>query len=584
MPLDYHELIREARSLDVASCQESCRVAILADCTTQQLATLLRVMFAKRGIRLEVFEGPFDAIELQVYDRSSSLFQFAPDSIVVLNSVQALRSRYYRRASSGSHFLEEEIRRFQSVWDAIHSHCDATILQSNFVMPAERLFGNYDHKVADSLYSVAAELNFRLAEESRLRKYLFVNDVESISSYVGRSRWYDNRFWHLSKMFCAFEHLPLIAKNIVDIETAILGKTVKCIVVDLDNTIWGGVIGDDGLEGISLGAHGDGECFHDFQSFLREMQKRGIILAVCSKNDPEVAVKPFDQHPEMVLRREHIAVFMANWGSKADNIRNIQERLNIGMDSIVFIDDNPFERNLVRSLVPEIIVPELPEEPADYVSGICALNLFETASFSAEDTQRTELYHQRARIAEAQASFSSLEEYLESLQTEITVSRFAPERMARIAQLFQRSNQFNLTTNRRTEAECEALMADPSACPIYAELRDRFGDHGLISIVVAREEEAELVISDWIMSCRVLGRGVEQYLMNQCVEYAARRGKERLTGFYRPTAKNAMVKEFYKQFGFGKISETEDGKTTWQIETAQYRPAEVFIQAAALRA
>jgi FkbH-like protein len=578
--LDYFQLIKKSKKLDFSACRETFRLALIGDAATQQLASLLKVLFAEQGIRLEAFEGPFDAIELQVRDSNSGLYEFAPDAIVILNSLQALRTRYYRRASSGSDFLEKELHRITTIWEVIREHTSAPVIQSNLALPVERIFGNFDHKVPDSLYAVVSAVNLRIAEASRSRQQVFINDIEAIASYVGRRHWYDNRFWNMYKTFCALEHLPLVAQNIAEIALSVRGRTVKCVVLDLDNTLWGGVIGDDGVNGISLSAHGDGESFHEFQSFLREIERRGIVLAVCSKNSPENALKPFLEHPEMVLRREDIAVFTANWENKADNIRRIRETLNIGFDSMVFLDDNPFERNLVRTLLPAVIVPELPEEPADYVRAISELNLFETTSFSAEDTKRTELYRQRAEGLEMQSSFASVEEYLQSLETEIVVNRFDPNRIGRIAQLFQRSNQFNLTTRRRSQTECEQLIVDAECYPIYAELRDRLGDHGLISIVIARHQNEELFLSDWLMSCRVLTRGVEQFLMNHCVEYAASHSFRWLTGEYRPTTKNGMVKNFYAQFGFEQLPESADGSARWRLEVASYQPATVFMRAA----
>jgi FkbH-like protein len=578
MNLDYFELIRQHKTIDPSACSESLRVAVLGDAATQQLVTLLRVLFAERGIRLDAYEGPFDAIELQVYDPSSALYQFAPDVIVILCSVQALKARYYRRPTSGAQFLQAEADRLSAIWDAIRKNTPVPVIQSNFALPIERFFGNFDQKVPDSLHAVVMALNVQIADQARARNQVFINDIESIASYVGRATWFENRLWNMYKVLCALEHLPLVAKNIVDVALSIRGRAIKCVVLDLDNTLWGGVIGDDGVQGIALSAHGDGESFYDFQCFLRELQKRGILLAVCSKNNEENALRPFTEHSDMVLRREHITVFTANWENKADNIRRIRETLNIGFDSMVFLDDNPFERNLVRSLVPGIVVPELPEEPADYVRAVCALNLFETSSFSTEDAQRTELYRQRAEREKVQEGFADVADYLRSLATEINVARFDRERLGRIAQLFQRSNQFNLTTERRTEAECEALMNDEASYPIYAELEDRLGDHGLIALVIARHREDELYLSDWLMSCRVLTRGVEQFLMNHCVAHAARLGMSRVTGEYRPTAKNAMVKDFYAQFGFQKISEGEDGRTTWRLDVSEYLPATVFIR------
>ncbi len=578
LELDYFRLTAKLRSLDFSRCRETVRLALIGDAATQQLASLLTVLFAEQGVRLEVWEGPFDATELQAYDPNSELYRFAPDFIAIMNVTQALRTRYYNRTCPGAQFLENEFRRITSIWDALRAHASAPIIQSNFALPIERMFGNFDHKIPDSLYPVVSALNLRIAESVRTQNQVFVNDVEAIASLVGRRGWYDNRFWNMYKSFCALEHLPLVAQNIVDVTLSIRGRAVKCVVLDLDNTLWGGVIGDDGVDGIALSAHGDGESFHEFQSFLLELQKRGILLAVCSKNSLENALKPFQEHSEMVLRREHITVFMANWEDKAENIRRIREKLNIGFDSMVFLDDNPFERNLVRSLLPDVIVPELPEEPAEYVRAICELNLFETSSFSAEDSLRTELYRQKAEGEEMQAAFSSVEDYLRSLEMEITVGRFESKRIPRIAQLLQRSNQFNLTTRRRSEAECEELMQNPACYPIFAELKDRLGNHGLISIVVAWPREQELFLSDWLMSCRVLTRGVEQFLMNHIVEYAARCGKKYVVGEYRPTAKNAMVKNFYEQFGF-ESSPGDADATRWRLVVARYQPAATFMNA-----
>jgi FkbH-like protein len=579
LELDYFRLNAKLKNIDYSQCREVIRLALIGDAATQQLASLLTVLFAEQGVRLEVWEGPFDAIELQAYDPNSELYRFAPDVVAILNATQALRTRYYGRTSPGTEFLEREYRRMTSIWDILRERSSAPIIQSNFALPIERVFGNFDHKIPDSLYAVVSALNWRIAEGVRTRNQVFVNDVEAIASHVGRRGWYDNRFWNMYKSFCALEHLPLVAQNIIDVALSIRGRAVKCVVLDLDNTLWGGVIGDDGVDGISLSAHGDGESFHEFQSFLLELQKRGILLAVCSKNNPENALKPFVEHAEMVLRREHITVFVANWEDKAENIRRIREKLNIGFDSMVFLDDNPFERNLVRSLLPNVIVPELPEEPAEYVRAICELNLFETSSFSAEDSQRTELYRQKAEGEEMQASFASVEDYLRSLEMEITVGRFESKRIPRIAQLMQRSNQFNLTTRRRSEAECEELMNNPVCYPIFSELKDRLGNHGLISIIVAWPQEQELFLSDWLMSCRVLTRGVEQFLMNHCVEYAARCGKEWVVGEYRPTAKNGMVKKFYEQFGFEPCAGPENGVSTWRLRVAAYRPAATFMTA-----
>ena len=354
---------------------------------------------------------------------------------------------------------------------------------------------------------------------------------------------------------------------------ATLGHAVKCLVLDLDNTLWGGVVADDGIEGIAIGPTGEGEPFHRFQQYLRELKRRGLLLSVCSKNDPETALRPFREHSDMVLREDDFAVFIANWQPKVDNLRAIQQALNIGLDSMVFLDDSPFERDMVRQYLPQVIVPDLPEEPADYVRSIAELNLFEAISFTGEDGERSRYYQLQASRELAQQAFTDVNNYLRSLEMRVVVERFDPVHLPRIAQLVQRSNQFNLTTRRYSLAECEALMNDHNrTLPVYVKLSDRFGDYGLISVVVVRSEGDTAHIDGWLMSCRVISRGVEQHAMNHVVAWAREQGIRRLVGRYIPTAKNAMVREFFAQFGYTRSSGDDTSETTWELDVARYRP------------
>jgi FkbH-like protein len=575
--LDYAALLAESRRLDLTGVTKI-KIALLSDAATQRFVPILRALFARQGVDADIYEGPFDAIELEVYDPDSGLYQFQPQVVVLLNSVQALRSTFLRPGTDTATFVDATSHRITRIWDAIQANIPATILQSNFVLSYERFFGNFDQKVPQSLYATVAALNFRIAENSRTRGSVLLCDVESVASWLGRRQWFEDRFWDSAKYFCALDCLPQVANTIVEIVMASLGRVIKCVVVDLDNTLWGGVIGDDGLEGIRISAHGDGEAFYRMQLYLRALKQRGIVLAVCSKNEMANALLPFEMHPEMILRREDFAVFMANWNDKAVNLREIKATLNIGFDTIVFLDDNPFERNLVRELVQGVVVPELPEDPADYVRAISELNLFETTSFSSEDAKRTELYQAEATRREEQAGFASVEEFLQSLDMRITVARFDPFHLPRISQLMQRSNQFNLTTRRLSEIECKALMENANCLPLYAKLADRLSDHGLISIVAVEALPEALSIRDWLMSCRVLGRGVETFLMNRVVEHARNLNLSRITAQYIPTAKNGMVKNFFQQFGFEKTSEEPNGQAHWLLETSKYSPRPTFMK------
>ena len=585
--LDYFKLLKESREARASERpgNKKIRLAVLGDCATQHLTVLLRVLFSRHGLDADIYEGAFDAAEGEARNPQSGLYRHDPEVVVVLSTVQALRDKFYQRSGSAGDFRDETVSRLTGVWDALRAHTQATVLQTTLVAPFERLFGQYDRQVPGSLSTIVSDVNAAIVSEARSRHLLLV-DLEEVASWVGRRSWFDERLWAIAKLPTAMEHLPLVAQGIVDVTLATKGRAVKCVVLDLDNTLWGGVVGDDGPHGIKIAAHGDGEAFHRFQCFLKELKNRGILLAVCSKNEHDNAVRPFEINSEMVLKLDDITVFVANWENKPQNIASIRDALNIGLDSMVFLDDNPFERAAVRTLLPDVMVPELPEDPADYVKALVELNLFETTAFSAEDAQRSTLYRQEAQRRLAETTAPSFEDYLQSLEMTIEVTRFTPEQLGRITQLLQRSNQFNLTTQRHNQAQCEAMMNDLEGClPLTASLRDRFGDHGLISIVVVRPDRAAdaAVISDWLMSCRVLTRGVEEYLMNHVVEQARRWGLTSVAASYIPTAKNAMVKDFYARFDFRKTVEHADGRIDWVLPVAEYAPRGVFIRAAGER-
>ena len=345
----------------------------------------------------------------------------------------------------------------------------------------------------------------------------------------------------------------------------------------MDNTLWGGVIGDDGLEGIQLGhGLGIGKAFTELQMWIKKLQQRGIIICVASKNDEETAKEPFEKHPDMVLKLSDIAVFQANWETKVDNIRTIQSILNIGFDSMVFLDDNPFERNIVRENIPGITVPELPEDPGEYLEYLYGLNLFETASYSSLDKDRTAQYQVEARRVKLQKTFTNEADFLRSLDMTSVVSGFTRFNTPRVAQLSQRSNQFNLRTIRYTEADIERMATDEDVIDLSFTLEDKFGDNGLIAVVIMKPEDKDtLFVDTWFMSCRVLKRGMENFTLNTMVERAREKEYKRIVGEYLPTPKNKMVAEHYLQLGFKKISGTETAQ--FELNVDDYEPRECYI-------
>ena len=532
------------------------KLAVMGDCATQHLATALRGYGVYMGLGLSVLDTDYNQIDAQVMDPGSELYRFAPNAVLIQMCTEKLYEAFCAAPlNCRSSFAEDTYARIVRIWEQMNTNIAATILQCNFPLMDDGVFGQFGSKTADSFLFQQRKLNFLLMQGCQDVKNVYLIDLDSIQATVGRKAFSDPKLYYIAKMPISVDVLPEIAKKVLDQIQALRGITKKCVVLDLDNTLWGGVIGDDGLSGIQIGELGTGHAFSDFQAWLKELKNRGMLLAVCSKNNEPAAKEPFEKHPEMVLRLEDISMFVANWEDKASNIRNIQKTLNIGMDSLVFLDDNPFERNLVRSMIPEITVPELPEDPALYLQYLRNLGLFETASYSAEDAGRTQQYRQQAERAVFESSFQSYEDYLEGLAMKAVAAPFDVFHYPRIAQLTQRSNQFNLRTVRYTEAEIEAIANDNNRITLYFTLKDKFGDHGLISVVILDKQGQELFVSEWLMSCRVLKRGMEEFIINKILQTAADNGFRKVIGEYIPTPKNAMVKDLYEKMGFDRIAE-----------------------------
>ena len=550
------------------------KMAVMGDCATQHLATAIRGYGAYAGLGLQVFDADYNQIDAQVMDPGSELYAFAPNAVLIQMCTEKLYEAFCaapleRRAS----FAEDSYRRIRGIWEQMNANARLTVLQCNFPLLDDGGFGQYGNKTQDSFLFQQRKLNFLLMQGCQEVKNVYIIDLDALQASCGKNVFSDPKLYYIAKMPISMEALPSVAKQVVDMVQALRGAVKKCVVLDLDNTLWGGVIGDDGLSGIQIGELGTGHAFSDFQAWLKELKNRGMLLAVCSKNNEPAAKEPFEKHPEMVLRLEDISMFVANWEDKASNIRAIQKCLNIGMDSLVFLDDNPFERNLVRSMIPEITVPELPEDPAMYLTYLRSLGLFEMASYSADDSGRTKQYREQAERAVFASSFQSYDDYLEGLAMVAVAAPFDSFHYPRIAQLTQRSNQFNLRTVRYTEAEVEAVAQDENRIGLYFMLKDKFGDHGLISVVVLdKQEDSALFVSQWLMSCRVLKRGMEEFIVNKMIRTAAELGYGKVIGEYIPTAKNAMVQDLYEKLGFVRVDENR-----FEADVAGFQYHKTFI-------
>jgi FkbH-like protein len=547
---------------------EAARVAVLGFCTTSYYATVLRGVGKAAGFPLATWESDYDTVEQTLLDESSPFYAFNPAFVIFVTAVQGLRDKLLAvDVAQRTQVAEREADRLISLIQRAARLKGVSVIVNTFVVPNERAWGNFTAQVDGSLPNAVRHVNHRLRQAASGMDNVFLVDCDHIASWLGKRGWFDERLWFYSKSFCHPDALPFVASQAVDIFRAIKGKAAKCVALDLDNTLWGGVIGDDGLEGIRLGELGDGEAFVHFQRWLKELAARGILLAVCSKNDEGRAREAFQQHRDMLLREADLACFIANWDNKADNLRLLAKRLNIGLDSIVFLDDAPFERNLVRELVPEVCVPEMPEDPAEFVPYLESLNLFEALQFSEEDRQRTGFYRANVQREEAQTQFTDVNEYLKSLEMSAEFERFDDEHLPRIAQLVQRTNQFNLTTIRHTAAELKAFAESPDYFPFYVTLADRFGDNGLISVVIGKRDGDALDIVAWLMSCRVIARRLEEFVLDRLVETARAAGLKRLRGRFVPTKKNEIVAKHYEKLGFAPV----DG--AWELEVASHVPS-----------
>lgn len=549
------------------------RFALLGDCATQLLATAIRGYALEMNLPLRVFEADYDQIDAQLMDTGSEFYAFAPETVLLYRCTEKLYERFVRTPlDARAAFAETEIEKIRAEWARVQHGTKADILFFAFLPMDDGVFGSYALREGSAFPYQLLKLNYLLAEAAREAGNVRLIDLEPIRAHMGYDAFHDPKLYAIAKMPISTQALPAVASRVVDAILARKGRFHKCAIVDLDNTLWGGVIGDDGLEGIQIGELGQGRAFTEFQTWLKELKNRGVMLAVCSKNDEANAKEPFLRHPEMVLKLDDFSAFVANWEDKASNIRRIQKELNIGLDSMVFFDDNPFERNLVRTMLPEVEVPELPEDPAEYTAFARMQNLFDTNSYSDEDRVRTERYLAEKSRTELSAGIDNYDDYLKALGMKAVCAPFDAFHIPRIAQLTQRSNQFNLRTVRYSEQEIEEIAANPRYITRYYTLRDRFGEHGLIAVVILEKRENELFVNEWLMSCRVLKRGMEQCIADSILRAAREAGVARVVGEYIPTPKNAMVKDLYASMGFRPL-----GDGLYEARVDDYQNHQTFI-------
>jgi FkbH-like protein len=574
-----HRILNQLRAGGHAP-ERRTRIAVLGSATTHQLVDFLDLYLHAGGVEAELYEADYGTITQEILDPTSGLRHFAPTFVIICTTWRDLRSRPLLTddAAEVARKVEAEVAAWSALWRVARDELNCQVIQSNFTAPPWRTLGNLDAQHPAGFSRFISLVNRALADQAPAG--VIIQDVDGLAAEAGRWQWSDERFYHQAKLPCAPEYLTEYAHNLAALILAQLGAARKCLVLDLDNTLWGGVVGDDGLRGIRLG-QGDpeSEAFSSFQSYVKTLGERGVMLAVCSKNNSEIAREVFEKHPDMVLRLDDISCFVANWDDKPGNLKRIATELNIGLNALVFFDDNPAERSIVRQLVPEVAVPEVPDDPAYRIRALERYRYFETVAVSAEDLKRKEYYLANSERQALESSAGGLDEFLRSLEMVARIDSVSPANLERTVQLINRSNQFNLTTKRYTSAEIQKLMSSPNWVVRTISLRDRFGDNGLISVILARIEADSLVIDTWLMSCRVLKRGVEAVVMNHLAEVAAERGLVRMVGEYIPTPKNDLVREHYPKLGFQQLEGDPAGRTLWELRIdADWRSLTHFIK------
>ena len=563
LPLEPGELRRLAVAVpplgpEVLPWRRYLRIAVVSSTTIRDHIALLRLQLVADLVGGEMFEGPFDQIAQQIENPDSDLHRFAPELVVIAPSARDVEP------SAG---LDAEVRRWTGLCRKVGDRHGAAVILHGFVVPPETGFGNLDLALDRAPGRFLRRLNLALAAASG--PSFAVLDVDAIASAFGKERWTDPRYWFLAKEEVSTAARPVLVRAQAALIRGMLGLSKKAIVVDLDNTLWGGVVGEDGVARLELGGSPLGEAFVAFQRYLAGLRARGILLAVASKNNAADAMRALTDHPEMVLRPEDFAALRIDWNSKAANVVALAGELGVGLDAVVFVDDNPVERAEVRAACPEVEVVRLPDDPSYFIRALERERWFEAATLTDEDFARgSDMAVARAR-REHEANAGSLEDFLRELDMTAELGAFDEPNLPRIVQLIHRTNQYNLTTRRYTEPEVRRLATTPGVHTRWLRLRDRFGDRGLVTLVIAREAGDALEIDTWLMSCRVMNRTVEHRVLAEVAAIATGRGLARIAGHFVPTAKNVPARDHYPRLGFDLVREGEGGETWWERPAAR---------------
>lgn len=547
------------------------RIAVLGGSTTNDIVSIMELFLLNMGIEPTFYQSEYAQYWQDAMFPGEELAGFNPDIVFIHTTNRNITDfpRVTDKPGDVSVMLEKELDRYKQMWQAVSERFHCPIIQNNFEMPFYRLMGNKDCSDYRGRVNYISRLNALFYEYSEQTENFFINDINYISASYGLKEWSNPLYWNMYKYALCFQAIPEFAFNVANIVKSIFGKNKKALALDLDNTLWGGVVGDDGVEHIQIGQEtGVAQSYYEFQSYIKAHKDLGIMLTVCSKNDEENAIAGLN-HPEGVLKPDDFIIIKANWENKDRNIANTAAELNILPDSIVFVDDNPAERAIVKAQLSGVCAPEM-DGVENYIQTLDRSGFFEVTAFSEDDIKRNDMYKANVQRAAQQATFENYEDYLLSLDMDAAIDDFIPMYIQRITQLSNKSNQFNVTTKRYTAAEMEEVFNSDEYIRLYGKLVDKFGDNGVVSVVIGKKDGTTLNMELWLMSCRVLKRDMELAMLDTLVGKCRQQGIKTIKGYYYPTAKNGMVKELYKTFGFDKVSEDEQGNTVWQMDVDGY--------------
>ncbi len=570
--------IRRALLADGSSRFEK-KIAVLGGSTTSDIVKTLDLFLLDQGIAPVFYECEYAQYEQEAVFPSEELMAFAPDLIFLHTSNRNVKvwPEMTDTPEQVEDKLQQELDRFRNIWEHLRERFACPIIQNNMEPPLYRLLGSRDASDCHGRSNFLSRLNQGFYDYAQKTEHFYIHDLLYVAADYGLAAWSDPSFWNMYKYCLCFEAIPYYAYSVSHIIKSVFGRNKKVLALDLDNTLWGGVIGDDGVNGIEIGQeNGVAQSYYEFQSYLKQFPSIGVLLTVCSKNDESNALEGL-AHPDAALHADDFQIIKANWENKDRNILQTAEELSLFPDSFVFVDDNPAERAIVEAQIPGIGVPPM-DGVENYIRVLDRSGFFEITNLNADDLNRNEMYKENRRRATAQASFADYGEYLTSLNMEAVIEDFIPLYIQRITQLTNKSNQFNVTTRRFTPAEMEEVWKSPDYIRLYGKLTDKFGDNGVVSVVIGEKQGEELHVRLWLMSCRVLKRDMEFAMLDELVAQCAAAGIRTIVGYYYPTAKNGMVRDLYERFGFTKISEDETGSTTWVLPVEGYKNQNRYIR------